>query len=252
MSVYAYSPPRDPLAKINRRLTQWNAARPADLRFEQPVLSISFDDFPASAAEIGAAILENHGALGTFYAACGLVDSDGPCGRNFSHAHLADLVARGHEIGCHTYDHADCARRPVFDTLQDLARNRDTLQRMGAREAARTLAYPYGETSTALKRALPPRLQCARGVLQGINVGRCDLSQLRAFPMFGGGLEAMRAALKRAAKRRAWVIGFTHDIADAPSAWGTRGADLDGMLRAARELGFTVLPVSAALARRAA
>ncbi|MBN8607499.1 MAG: polysaccharide deacetylase family protein [Caulobacterales bacterium] len=247
----AYAPARDPASKLRRRLTQWRAARPADLRFDAPMLSISFDDFPVSAATTGAAILEAHGARATFYASAGLAGADGPSGRNFSADDLRRLAAAGHEIGCHTHAHADCARRGVFDTLQDLAKNRDGLHAMGFGGITRTIAYPYGETSSALKANLPPRFECARGILPGINQGRADLAQLRAFPMFGAnGLARLHNALKRAAKRKAWVIGFTHDVSDTPSAFGTSSADLQELLRTAHQLGFTILPVGAALSRR--
>ncbi len=250
MTIEAYAPPRDPIAKLRRRMTQWEAARQAILRFDTPLLSISFDDFPASAADAGARILESHGARGTFYASAGLSDTDGPCGRNFTSADIKRLVDAGHEIGCHSFDHSDCAQRDVFDTLQDLAKNRDALAAMGAGECARTLAYPYGETTTELKKTLPPRFESARGVLPGLNAGRADLAQLRAYAMFGKPFDAMRRALKRAVKRNAWIIGFTHDISDTPSPWGTSAADLDALLREAHALGFTVLPVGAALERR--
>jgi peptidoglycan/xylan/chitin deacetylase (PgdA/CDA1 family) len=250
VSLDAYSPPRDLFAKVQRRLTQHTAARPVVLRFDQPVLSISFDDFPVSAAREGADILERHGARGTFYAAAGLADTDGPCGRNFSAADLLHLEAAGHEIGCHSFGHADCAQRAVFDTLQDFAKNRDALAAMGARTPARSVAYPYGETTTALKLSLPPRFESARGVMPGLNIGRTDLAQLRAFAMFGKPFAAMRRALKGAAKRNAWLIGFTHDVSDTPSPWGTSAADLDALLSAAHNFGFAILPVSEALARR--
>jgi peptidoglycan/xylan/chitin deacetylase (PgdA/CDA1 family) len=252
VNAAAYSPRRDVAARIKRGLTQAHIARPARLRFAAPILSLTFDDFPVSAAREGARILEAHGARGTFYAAADLVESVGPSGRVFSAQDIARLAAAGHEIGCHTCDHADCATRPVFDTLRDLARNRDALALMGAGEPARTLAYPYGETSVALKQSLPPRFACARGVTPGLNLGRADLTQLRAYAMFGPQFAAMRRALRRAARRNAWVIGFTHDVADAPSPWGTRAADLDALLKTAREFGFAVLPVSAALDRRLA
>ena len=253
MNPLAYAPPRDALSKVRRRATQWRAARPAKLKFDAPLLSISFDDFPVSAAEAGARILEAHGARGTFYATAGMADTDSPCGRNFSPHHVPQLLDAGHEIGCHTFEHADCAQRPSFDTLRSLARNRDALNEMGAREPARTLAYPYGETTDALKKSLPPRFYSARGVLPGINVGRVDLAQLRAHALFGNDWQArVDAALTRAAKQKGWVIGFTHDIADTPSPWGTSGHHLDALLKRAHALGFTVLPVSAALERRLA
>lgn len=250
MMLDAYAPPRDLVNKLRRRSTQWRAAKPARLRFEEPILSMTFDDFPVTAAQEGARVLERYGACGTYYASAGLSHVNGPCGRNFGSADIARLTAAGHEIGCHSFAHDDAAQRDVFSTLQDLAKNRDALMSMGAR-SPQTHAYPYGETTSRLKDGLPPRFASARGILPGLNHGRTDLAQLRAFAMFGQDWTArLQAALKRAAKRNAWVIAFTHDIADAPSAWGTRGADLGALLDEARKLGFTVLPVSAALERR--
>jgi peptidoglycan/xylan/chitin deacetylase (PgdA/CDA1 family) len=253
MTVATYSPPRDLASKVRRRMTQWRAGRPAVLRFDTPLLSICFDDFPVSAAREGAHILESHGARGTFYAAGGMAGTDGPCGVNFSAQDLQRLAAAGHEIGCHTFSHADCAREDVFDVLHDVARNRDALAAIGHTRAARTLAYPYGETQPRLKDALPPRFFCARGVLPGLNHGRADLAQLRAHALFGdAAMAGAHAALKSAARRKAWMIAFTHDIAADPSPWGTTGRDLDALLRAAHQLGVTVLPVTAALERRLA
>lgn len=248
----AYAPPRDLASKVRRRMTQWRASKPARLAFDEPLLSISFDDFPVTAAREGARTLESHGARGTFYAASGVAETNGACGRNYSAADIARLSAAGHEIGCHSYAHRDAAQHDVFDSLQDLAKNRDGLLAMGAR-SPRTHAYPYGETTPRLKDGLPPRFECARGILPGVNVGPSDLAQLRAYSMFGEAwMERLSAALKIAAKRKGWVIAFTHDIAETPSAWGTRGADLDAVLHEAHRLGFTVLPVSAALDRRLA
>lgn len=248
----AYAPRRDLISKVRRRLTQHYAARPATLNFAEPVLSITFDDFPSTAATTGARLLERHGARGTFYAASGMANVDGPCGPGFSEADIKRLAEAGHEIGCHTSSHADCAQQDVFSTLEDLARNRDALARMGA-PAPRTHAYPYGETSHQVKDNLPPRFMSARGILPGLNVGAVDLAQLRAYPLFGAsGIERVLGALKTAAKRKAWVIGFTHDVADAPSPWGTSSEDLELVLTEAQKLGFVVLPVTAALQRRLA
>lgn len=246
----AYAPARDMASKVKRRVTQWRAARPANLRFDAPMLSICFDDFPKSAALEGAPIVQRHGGRATYYAAAGLSDQDGPSGWGFSASDLAWLADAGHEIGCHTFSHADCAQRDLYDTLCDLAANRDALAAMGHDRPLAALAYPYGETTPALKAALPPRYRSARGILPGLNVGRTDLAQLRALPLFGeGALAAAHAALARSAQRKAWLIAFTHDVAEAPSPWGTRSGDLDTFLAEARTLGFAILPVSAALER---
>jgi peptidoglycan/xylan/chitin deacetylase (PgdA/CDA1 family) len=246
----AYAPSRDLISKVRRRLTAERAARPVRLEFAEPILSVTFDDFPATAANAGAHILERHGARGTFYASAAMANVEGSCGPSFAPADIARLAAAGHEIGCHSSAHADCAQRDIFTNLEDLARNRDALMAMGA-PAPRAHAYPYGETSMELKDNLPPRLMSARGIVPGLNAGAADLAQLRAFPLFGaGGVSRALGALKEGAKRKAWMIAFTHDIADAPSPWGTSASDLETLLREAHKLGFIVLPVTAALGRR--
>lgn len=192
----AYAPRRDFASKVRRRLTQRYAARPATLKFDAPVLSITFDDFPASAANTGAAILERHGARGTYYASSGMAGVEGPCGTGYTASDITRLVATRHEIGCHTASHADCAQRDIFTTLEDLARNRDALVRMGA-PAPCTHAFPYGETTNTIKDNLPQRFLTARGILPGLNHGATDLAQLRAYPLFGaGGMERVFSALK--------------------------------------------------------
>ena len=243
-----YVPPRDLASKLRRRWTQARAVRPARLKFDEPILSVCFDDFPHSAIE-GARVLEEHGGRGTFYASAGLSRIDGPSGPGFEAEDLARLAEAGHEIGCHTFAHRDCARLGAFETLLDLAKNRDALASMGHAGELQSLAYPYGETSNQLKAALPPRFSCARGILPGLNMGCVDLAQLHAFPLFGAGFAQARQLLKRAAKRRAWMIVFTHDVADKPSPWGTSPSDLAAFLTAARDLGFSILPVSKALRR---
>lgn len=242
----AYAPPRDFGAKLQRRVTQWRRARPAKLVLERPALSVCFDDFPHSAALNGAALLERYGARGTFYAAEALADQDGPSGPNHTAEDLRRLSAAGHEIGCHTYSHADCARRPVYDTLLDLARNRDALGAAGVGDV-RTLAYPYGETSIELKKSLPPRFATARGVTPGLNVGAVDLTHLRAFPLYDTTMAAAYAALARAVKRNAWMIAYTHDVADPASPWGVTPRAFDAFLAAARKAGVLIAPVTTVL-----
>src|SRR4051794_2067392 len=75
------------------------------LRNKTPMVSFTFDDIPKSAATTGAAILEDHGARGTFYVSGGLVGTKSP---DWTVAEPEDVVAlhrRGHEIGCHTFSH---------------------------------------------------------------------------------------------------------------------------------------------------
>src|SRR4051812_1494906 len=77
------------------------------LRNRFPLISFTFDDFPRSALYTGGEILRKYGAAGTYYTALGLMGTDGPVGRIFSEADLPEVLGRGHEFGCHTFDHCD-------------------------------------------------------------------------------------------------------------------------------------------------
>lgn len=244
----AYAPARDLRSKVARRVTQWRAARPALLAPARPILTVSFDDFPITAARAGAAVLEGHGARGSYFAAAGLMGEAGPCGRNFAAEDLLSLAGRGHEIGCHSFAHEDGAVHDPRETLADYAKNADAIAALGHATPLTTLAYPYGETRVALKQALPARIRLARGVLPGLNHGRVDLAQLRAYAMFGANAaERLIPVLERAATRNAWMIVFTHDVAAAPSPFGTTPQALDSLLVSARALGFAIAPLGAAL-----
>jgi peptidoglycan/xylan/chitin deacetylase (PgdA/CDA1 family) len=214
------------------------------------MLSITFDDFPHSAAIHGGEMLERFDARATFYAAAAMAGKMGPCGPGFSPRDLHTLHVRGHEIGCHGFGHLDCARLDVFDALRDIARNRDALGLLGHTAPLRSFAYPYGETSFQLKETLPPRFASARGIAPGLNVGEADLAQLRAFALYGeGGLKRVHHALKQAKRKKAWVIAFTHDVSENPSPFGTKPDDLRALLQAAQAHDFCIAPVSEVLSR---
>ncbi|MET0183381.1 MAG: polysaccharide deacetylase family protein [Caulobacterales bacterium] len=240
----AYAPSRNLSAKIIRRMTQWRAARPIDIALTRPLLSITFDDFPITAATNGATVLEEHGARGTFYASAGMEGQEGPCGRNFSRDDLTALDQRGHEIGCHGFAHDDAAQRPTQESIIDMEANAKALAAMGHTQPLTTHAYPYGETRFDLKMQLPNAIRAARGVLPGLNIGRSDCAQLRAYPFFGAdAFESVRDALVDAARRKAWLVVFTHDVDLWPSPWGATPAALTALVRAAKALDFDILPM---------
>lgn len=242
----AYAPPRHLAAKAARRMTAWRIAHPIEIAPTRPLLSVCFDDFPQSAAKLGAQILADYGARGTYYAAASLEGEEGPHGRNFTRDDLLHVAEASHEIGCHSYAHGDSTRLPVRDALLDSAKNADALAAMGLKAPLRSFAYPYGETTFALKRALPQRFIAARGTFGGLNLGRGDRAQLRAAPYFGpDAFASVQNDLVTAARQKAWLIVFTHDVANWPSAWGTTPQALVALLRAARTLDFDIVTVSA-------
>src|SRR2546422_1082905 len=85
--------------------TLFFARRCVRLANRTPLISFTFDDFPRSALYSGGEVLQEHGLAATYYAALGLMSQESPVGRIFSEEDLHETLARGHELGCHTFDH---------------------------------------------------------------------------------------------------------------------------------------------------
>lgn len=222
MVEWTYVPSRSPPAKVQRRVVQWRTACHADVAPDRPVITFTFDDFPKTALN-GADIVEKHGGRAGFYACTTLMNQRSPVmGDMFDAETLAELRARGHEIGAHTHSHLDCARSPLSKVERDIGENLVALQEVGHLETVSAFAFPYGETSYAAKRWIGDVFVTGRGILPGVNIGECDRSQLRAIELGSSAMHRRRAlaALKTAIDAKAWLFFFTHDVSNAPTEYG--------------------------------
>src|SRR3979411_1004447 len=92
-------------ARVSNRLARHLRAAPFRLRNTSPMVSFTFDDVPKSAATVGAPILEEYDARGTFYVSGGLVDQWSGHWTGASADELVGLHPRGHDLACHTFSH---------------------------------------------------------------------------------------------------------------------------------------------------
>lgn len=207
------------------------------------VVSFTFDDFPISAAENGAALLESHGARGTFYACLGLAGTETPCGFIGGRRELLDIFQRGHECGCHTYGHLNSTRCPSARIFDDCRLNQKAIEEI-ADVQVRSFAYPFGNFNPACKRIIRELYRSARTVEPGINVARIDLVALHAVPLYQRlGVEKAKHWLKTVDKNGGWLIFYTHDVACTPSVWGCSIDLLSQILDFCDDAGFQILTV---------
>lgn len=245
--VAAYSADRSLKGKLRRRLVRLQLRRPLPAAPDGPAISFSFDDIPATAAEAGAAVLEAAGARGTFYVCVGLAGREGPMGRYASLEAVSRLARRGHEVGCHTHGHLDCGQAAGAEIAADVEANARALAGLGIRPAS--FAYPYGDVSRQAKQALAGRFAALRALHPGLVRPGADLNQLPAVGVEGPDGEARAARwIDRALAERAWLILYTHDVAEQPSPWGCTPAALARLVERARAGGARVAPVAEALA----
>ncbi|HEY3813576.1 MAG TPA: polysaccharide deacetylase family protein [Caulobacteraceae bacterium] len=235
--------------KLRRRYVRLLERKTARFTLERPLLSISFDDAPATAVSNGAERMEAAGVRATYYISAGLCGREGPMGLNASEEEIRGLAKRGHEIGCHSFSHLDCGQARAGEIEREVQLNSERLAEFAVRRP-RTFAYPYGDVSLDAKRVTARRFRAARALHQGMIEDGCDLNQLPAVGIEGMGGE-LRAArwLNRAAQKKAWLILYTHDVSATPSDWGCTPEALERLLEEAIELGFDVATVSDALDR---
>ena len=236
--------------KLRRRTVRLAARKPARAP-ACPMISFAFDDAPASAAETGAAILEQRGVKGAYFIAAALAGTDSVTGRMATPDAVRRLAAAGHEIGCHTYTHLDCGQASACDAVEDVARNAETLEAWGVGRPT-TFAYPFGDVAPATKRALSPRFALMRALHHGLVTGGSDLNQAPAVGVEGPDGEAVAMDwVRRAAQRNAWLILYTHDVADDPSPFGCTPAALARLVDAALANGLQPVTVAEGAARLA-
>ena len=229
--------------KLRRRLARLQGRRAAP-PCPCPMVSISFDDAPASAAIRGAEVLEARGARGTWFISMGLAGQDGPMGPNADAGQVRALLDAGHEIGCHTFSHLDCGQAPPGVASGDVEQNRQALRALGAPEPV-SFAYPYGDVSAPAKAALGQRFALLRALHHGLVAEGSDLNQAPAVGIEGpGGEDAARRWLSHALSRRAWLILYTHDVREDPSPFGCTPRALERLLGEAISGGAEVVTVA--------
>jgi peptidoglycan/xylan/chitin deacetylase (PgdA/CDA1 family) len=235
--------------KMSRFLARHTHTKTLTLRNSAPMVSFTFDDVPASACGVGAAILEQYGARGTFYVAGGSCGGISPGGRLAAPDQLAALAAHGHEIGCHTFAHPAVSAIAQHELVADLERNHRFLHGIDGAIATRNFAYPYGDFSFRTKRYLEARFDSCRSLLRGVNQDVADLGALKTCPLENASIDRQDVSdfIARTVSSNGWLIFSSHDVASPPSRFGVTPDLLAFAAKAARDAGCRLTTIAEAL-----
>ncbi|WP_027173372.1 polysaccharide deacetylase family protein [Methylobacterium sp. 10] len=238
-------------ARLSHRLSRHVPTAPALPHLHGPMVSITFDDVPDTACSTGAALLDAHGAKGTFYVSRTLLGTATEHWRVAGVEALADIHRRGHEIGCHTHDHSLVPTLDAGDFAADIGRNRDAFAALVPGLTLENFAFPYGYASLAAKRVLSRTYGSGRSIVPGLNTGRIDRYFLRANPLFDRCLDAglLARLMDEAVARNGWVVFFGHDVAEGASPYGCSPGLLEATLSAAGRRGIPVVSIAEGMAR---
>ena len=242
-----YTPSSGLIAKLKRKVVDFQARRMLDIKLDRTLISFTFDDFPRSCLKNGLALLERENWQATFYVSAGLCGVENHHGENFNAQDIARLKQFGHEIACHTFSHMDCDTTNLEDVLHDIEKNQKALAKLGA-DKLEHFAYPYGALNAKLKSKLSKRFKTMRGIKTGPQVEKADLNALRSYGVYSdSSLEKLLADIKAAAYQPAWITVFAHDIRTNPSKWGCKPVDFARVIGAVKDIDANVLPIGKAL-----
>jgi peptidoglycan/xylan/chitin deacetylase (PgdA/CDA1 family) len=237
-------------ARVSNRLARHFGAVPFRLQNSAPMVSFTFDDPPKSSATVGAPILDEYKARGTFYVSGGLVDQWSGHWTGISADEIVGLHRGGHEIACHTFSHVRAPDLNATALAAEIEKNRRYLLALDPSIRIENFAYPYGLGSVSHKRRLKQTFRSSRGIIPGVNSGTVDLQFLNSTPLIDRHIDAdgIDRAYDEAIATNGWVIFYSHDIAPSPSPYGCTPALLRHALAAASRRNIRILSVADALA----
>jgi peptidoglycan/xylan/chitin deacetylase (PgdA/CDA1 family) len=235
--------------KYRRVSTDSFGRRDFRLASDVPYVSFTFDDFPRSALTEGGRILGRHGIRGTYFLSMQLLGGPSPSGPIASSDDVKRLIAEGHELGCHTYEHLDGRHSSAEAFERSIQANRAALEGLAPGVGFGVFAYPLDGPTLSIKRAVGRHFVSCRGGGQTFNAGLVDLNLLKAYFLDWrnrASLDSVRRVIERNAAERGWLILATHDVADNPSKYGCETDYFEDVVRLCVESGARVVPMTKA------
>lgn len=232
-----------------RRVARYFGRRMAKIPARTPYISFTYDDFPQSALEVGGRILSRFDVRGTYYVAFGLMGRYAPTGLICSPDDVRNVLARGHELGCHTFSHCHPSESSPAIFESSIMENLRVLNEIIPGAVFETLAYPIAGPRLGTKLRAGKYFRCCRGGGQTFNVGSTDLNLVKAFFLekSRGDIESVKRVIDENVRARGWLIFATHDISDDPTPYGCTPSFFEEVVRYSVESGARVLPVARAL-----
>lgn len=238
---------------LRDRAQRWLALRTnrrlLNLQKDTGVISFSFDDAPKSACHRGAAILEKHHCLGTWYVAGALTDTLDQGHMSHSVQDIQNLREKGHHVGCHTFSHIACSGLDHNQLNNEFQRNDAFLNQCGLSERPLHFSFPLGAFDLKSKTIAGQRFASCRITGGGIQTGFADLNALKTERLYEKDmpLDTLRQLVQTNAEKKGWLIFYSHDVANTPSPWGCTPELLENAVQLALASGCKVLPVDQAI-----
>jgi peptidoglycan/xylan/chitin deacetylase (PgdA/CDA1 family) len=190
-----------------------DVTRPGPLRWDKPMVSITFDDGWQSVYDRALPLLNQHGFRSTQYVNASSIETP-----NFmTAAEVQQMHDAGHEFAAHSYDHVDLTSIGTDRLDEELRRSEEALAAAGL--STDNLAPPYGRSDPQVDWYASKYYNIVRGTDDGINTRQnLDPHDLKVFYVTDETTPATLAeALAETSRMNGWLILVYHQIATAES-----------------------------------
>jgi len=220
------------------------------LPLKQPMVSVTFDDIYASAADFGARKLEKRGWKGTYYIT-GKYARLAAAPEYAKVEQVKALMAHGHELGSHSDTHLALSTLSNSDVTFNIKTNYDYLKSLG--QAPVGIAYPFGDFSAAVEAEVKLFHEYARTSLAGLNDQSADPYRLRVLPVTNTTTnQEILSWIDDAESSSTWLILLFHELTDdiPEETYVTAKSQYEQVLSyLEKNSNIAVLPVNEALKR---
>ncbi len=240
------------LPRIYNKLAVMDRSQSMKLHLDAPIASFTFDDFPTSAYTVAGRMLEEVGARATYFVSAEFMGRTIDGIEYYSPELVREAYAKGHEIGCHAFDHTYLGMKGAAFARDTADRNAAAMRGvLGEQCMLTSFAYPYGDVSPRVKWAMGKKFALCRGVQRTLNTGVADLAQLAviSLEMRHWDAQMLAATIAEAKRQKSWIVFLTHDISNMPTPYGSTPEMVQATLRALADAGIAILPLKAAAAQ---
>ncbi|MFI7583245.1 polysaccharide deacetylase family protein [Kocuria sp. M1N1S27] len=194
-----------------------DATKAGPLRWDQPMVSITFDDGWQSVYNRALPLLNEHGFPSTQYVNPSTLETPG----FMTAAEVRQMHEAGHEIAAHSYEHVDLTSIGPERLNEEMRKSAETLAAAGF--DTDDLAPPYGRSDPQVDWYASQYFDIVRGTEQGLNTRQnLESHDLKVFYVTDETTpEELSAALAETSRANGWLILVYHQIA-APESNGAQ------------------------------
>lgn len=230
-----------------------DVTKPGPLRWDQPMVSITFDDGWQSVYDRALPLLDNHNFRSTQYVNASSIETP-----NFmTAAEVRQMHEAGHEIAAHSYEHVDLTYVGADRLHEEMRKSAEALEAAGL--GTNDLAPPYGRSDPQVDWYASKYFDMVRGTDQGLNTRQnLEPHNLKVFYVTDETTpDNLAEALAETSRVNGWLILVYHQIATSGSTGtqeNTIAADrstitsdaLAAQLQVVEQSGIEVQPVAKA------